>query len=136
MVLLASGLSLYAKGFALIALRYWWGGCLLLAQSSKRDPHPQESAVISASAYTYYFAQAIANKIKALSYKLTAHSKVRSHFLSRSTLSVFYYFANKLVETDPHPLFIFHNVKRHFTWRNTPVTVLGTMSPAGGMQND
>ena len=98
------------------------GGLLLLAIGLGRYPHPQDLAVISASAYTYYFAQSITDLCKNL--QLLA-IRIKQLAAIAKSLTVFYYFVNKLVEKDPHPPCIFHNVKRHFTWRNTPVTVLG-----------
>jgi hypothetical protein len=90
----------------LIFWRLAAGGYKLLAHGLRRDPHPQDLAVISQPAYTYYFAQAITSpKLLAIRIKQLAH---------------------RIQKTDPHPLFNSPAAIRHFIMWNAPGTKKGT----------
>ena len=120
-----TSLWLSASGLKLRAVSATGRGLLLLAIGYGRHRHPHDSAGSEQTAYTYYFAQAITSRLKNLQLSALRIKHLASPRPLKAISSLLK--AQSHQQKDPHPLFIFHNVKWHLILRNTPVTFLGPL---------
>ena len=120
--LIAKSLKHKSMNQNLIFMRFEGQGYKLLAHGFGRYRHPQDSATLSQTAYTYYFAQAITRS--GINLQLLA---LRIKHLAHSSPPNIYKTAQSFKQKDPHPLFNFLLINAQINRENTPSTKKGTL---------